>query len=89
VYKVVKFKTKFVLNKYNNETPLFTLFHSNDWKTVYAGHRSHKKYLGISKIPFVNMHVICKNIMKIFSLCFLIFYILSVIYSVTIILNNL
>jgi len=61
VYKVVKFKTKFVLNKYNNETPLFTLFHSNDWKTVYAGHRSHKKYLGISKIPFVNMHVICKK----------------------------
>jgi len=34
-----------------------------DWKAVYAGHRSHKKYLGISKILIVNLHVLfcCKT----------------------------
>jgi len=47
-----------------NETPLFTLLFSVDWKTVYAGHRSHKKYLGISYILSVKLHDMCRNIMR-------------------------
>ena len=50
---------KILLPKLNaNETPLFTLLRFFDWKAVYAGHRSHKKYLGISKILFVKLHVL-------------------------------
>jgi len=29
----------------------------DDWEAVYAGHRSHKKYLGISKVHIVNLYI--------------------------------
>jgi len=29
----------------------------DDWEAVYAGNRSHKKYLGISKVHIVKLYV--------------------------------
>ena len=65
------------------------------YQTVYAGHRSHKKYLGVSKVNFVNLLVIyffqqinilynksfCKYcIMQYFLICNVLLSIYSVIY---------
>ena len=40
----------------------FLIYALEDWEAVYAGHRSHKKYLGISKVNFVNLQYAIKHI---------------------------